>query len=221
MYNCIILCPSFNPANLKSHMKNKHPDEDYSAVKNPNPNSLKRKMEFVKGGGTLCSVGSFTVFEKSADPRSIKINGDRLLYTFLTQCNVPARHSNSPYLLEYLKHVVSHPVHYARKDTLGLSRNRYADVRTMNFANFIKIVTTIIERTRQYYMTMTNSPTTIPFVNVAHDGWDSKDDDVLGVSIHLVDPLSGEMFSVAIGLQRLSSKKAVDVASDILRILAR
>ena len=56
---------------------------------------------------------------------------------------------------------------------------------------------------------------------MAHDGWDWKDDDVLGVSIHLFDPLSGEMFSVAIGLQRLSSKKAVDVASDILRILAR
>ena len=70
-------------------------------------------------------------------------------------------------------------------------------------------------------MTMTISPTTIPFLNVAYDGWDLKDNDVLRVSINCLDPLSGEMFSVAIGLQRLSSKKAVDVASDILRILAR
>ena len=61
----------------------------------------------------------------------------------------------------------------------------------------------------------------IPFITVSHDGWDSKDNDILGVSIHFVVPQHWKMVSLAIGLRRIYSKSSQAVVDAITNILLR
>ena len=57
---------------------------------------------------------------------------------------------------------------------------------------------------------------------IAHDGWDSVDSDVLGVSLHFVNPIEWRMIRIAIGLQVfLKGKTALKLAEQINVILKR
>jgi hypothetical protein len=81
------------------------------------------------------------------------------------------------------------------------------------------LVMNLVEQTRQFYKNQTNNPDGIPFICVAHDGWDSTDHDILGVSIHLLIPYDWVYVSMAVGLQRMSSKQSADTVEHINRII--
>jgi hypothetical protein len=82
------------------------------------------------------------------------------------------------------------------------------------------VVKRIVGKTRSWLLDQTKA-TSVPFITVGHDGWDSKDKDMLGVSLHLVDMEKGKKVTIAVGLQQLHSKKAVDVSDHVLKILER
>jgi hypothetical protein len=79
----------------------------------------------------------------------------------------------------------------------------------------------LVSFTRVYYKNVLNVDEGIPFISVSHDGWDSKDNDVLGVSIHFIVPEHWKMISMAIGLRRVYSKTAEHLVSAITNILLR
>ena len=109
---------------------------------------------------------------------------------------------------------------YCERNNVGLSRNKYNSMQLNNFLNFVSLVMEVVDHTWQLYMLVTNSKNKTPFICVSHDGWESKDHDILGVSITFADPYSS-MFVAAVGLQRMDSKKSVDVAAHIDQMLQR
>jgi len=67
-------------------------------------------------------------------------------------------------------------------------------------------------------LTSNNEP---PFISVAHDIWDSKDAQILGVSIFFHHPFTGRSWAIAIGLKQTLVKDGVKVAEATLDILRR
>ena len=109
---------------------------------------------------------------------------------------------------------------YCERNNVGLSRNKYNYMWLKNFLNFVCLVTEVVARTHWFYNSVKNSTNNTPFICVSHHGWDSKYHDLLGVSITFADPYSS-MFVAAIGLQRMYSKKSVDVSAHIDQMLRR
>jgi hypothetical protein len=77
----------------------------------------------------------------------------------------------------------------------------------------------MIEKTRNHYIQ--EFGTTVPFISVSHDGWDSKDNDVLGVSIHFIVPEDWVRVSLAVGLRRVLSKTSSNTVMEINKMLHR
>jgi hypothetical protein len=71
-----------------------------------------------------------------------------------------------------------------------------------------------IQCCQDYYQKATNCPGT-PFVDVLHDAWSKTlSDEVLGVSITFIDPLSYIFFWAAVGLQDIEDKDLHLMAND-------
>jgi hypothetical protein len=81
-------------------------------------------------------------------------------------------------------------------------------------SQIINVVSSCIEKTYQWYKAATGSEN-VPFLNVAHDIWDSKEKEYLGVLIHFMIPFLRKCVSFPIGLQQAGSHKALDVVRDL------
>ena len=57
----------------------------------------------------------------------------------------------------------------------------------MSFANFILTVHQLINKFHAFYKECFGEE--VSFILVAHDGWDIVDSDLLGVSLHFMDPV--------------------------------
>ena len=79
----------------------------------------------------------------------------------------------------------------------------------------------LASRARDFYRKGRSDGQVVPFLYVMHDGWDSKDFDVMGCSIQLVDPETGQLLTVAVGLQRSKGKKSIEMADHIEQMLRR
>ena len=101
------------------------------------------------------------------------------------------------------------------------SRYKYKKQEYSQFFTFISTVKYLVSFTRDYYKTVLNVEEGIPFICVSHDGWDSKDNNVLGVCIHFIVPHHWKMVSLAIGLRRVYSKTAEHLVNAIKNILLR
>ena len=82
------------------------------------------------------------------------------------------------------------------------------------------MVKTMVDRSRLWLQHETHREH-VPFITVGHDGWDSKDKDMLGVCCHFVDMDRGKLRTIALGLQQAYSKKSVDTAQHTLKMLER
>jgi hypothetical protein len=58
-----------------------------------------------------------------------------------------------------------------------------------------------------------------PFLYVSHDGWDSKDNDLLGVSLHFIVPVYWVTVN-AIGLKRIYQETSENIPNVIRSVLA-
>ena len=60
----------------------------------------------------------------------------------------------------------------------------------------------------------------IPFVIVAYDIWDSRKNEVMGVSVHFYNPCRRNSFQIPVGLETSDSKKAVATLIKGMQLLA-
>ena len=91
--------------------------------------------------------------------------------------------------------------------------------RDDRYLTFVSSLKELVNYSRAYYLQKLNKH--VPFLCVSHDGWDSLDHDVLGVSLHFIVPVYWKVINVAVGLKRIRSKKSVDTSNVILLILKR
>lgn len=78
----------------------------------------------------------------------------------------------------------------------------------------------LVQRARNYYNSVCNS-LTVPFLCISHDGWDSKDNDLLGVSIHLLIPDEWLEVNLDVGIRRIVNKQSQGICDKINKILRR
>ena len=148
--------------------------------------------------------------------------GAQYLYKFFTSANFSMQHENSKYLLDFVEHIVDNAKFYGKKGAKSalLSQPHFEFQRDLSFTNFILAVHQLISKCRSFYKECFGEE--VPFILVAHDGWDSVDSDELGVSLHFVDPVEWRMIRIAIGLQVVTKgKTALKQAEQINVILKR
>ena len=111
--------------------------------------------------------------------------------------------------MKLIRHVADNPKFYSDpKIKVGLSKDRFTKLRVNHFSRFIQFATNIISNTLSYIMSTVGANESVPFLNVLHDAWDSKEYNIMGVSVQFVDFESGSVLTLAVGLQRSTCKKA-------------
>ena len=235
---CLCATHGFSPSNLVKHLSTMHKNEavlQQFVTDNVHANGGEEKKSNNRVDGvlqvgssqhlaaTVTNNSSFSnAFGKTKLPQIIIERGNHLMYQFMRSCNIAARHSNSNEMLTFFEHVIENSNFYrSNKSQLMMGFYKYKHQRLRSFGNLVDLIKKMVKRTREWFMEETGCTTMVPFVSVAHNGWDSKDHDMIGVSIHFIDILRKKKRTIAIGLQRLYSKKSVDVAQHVLKILFR
>jgi hypothetical protein len=180
-----------------------------------------KQEESVQGTSTtaaLTTSGLFNQYVPSGMSKT-EITSD-LLYKFFNSANIAIRQASNTYLHDLLKHLVENASHYQKNmKQLSFSKSKYKYQQNKSFYRFVHFVKSAVSATRAYYTERVG--VSVPFITVAHDGWDSKKNDVLGVSIHFVVPHNMIRLEMPVGLQKLGAKTSVEVANQIMKILSR
>jgi hypothetical protein len=143
------------------------------------------------------------------------------LYRFFNDANIAIDQSNNSNLRKFMSYIIDNASYFQkRKQECYFSKYKYKKYEVGVFHDFLSLVSRLIGFTRQHYNN-TLQISKIPFLYIAHDGWDSHDYDILGVSIHFVLPVAWIPISLSVGLQRISSKTSDYTSRKILEMLER
>jgi hypothetical protein len=143
-----------------------------------------------------------------------------LLYKFFNTANIAINQASNIYLLQYQQLLINNAnLLKTKPKQIQFTKWKYKVQECSTFTNFANFVLMNIETARKYYIEQTGRQQ--PFLSVAHDGWDSKRKDILGVSIHFILPIHWIPISFPIGLKVLKSKTSINMMIQISKILAR
>ena len=217
-----------NPSNLRSHLCCFHKNDGVFAeflekerMKNEKEKEEKKSKGVAKELARKARMSSnFTMDHFTLPVKEVLEKGERLMYFFFTKANIPHHHCRSPELESFLRHIVQNIHVYGKQQKLSVSRYKMQLQRLKLFTSFVELVRRKVCQAREFYKVQGGNQSR-PFLYVSHDGWDSEDFDILGVSVHFVDPTEGKMFRAAIGLQRMIGKTSQEQAAQIKVILAR
>jgi hypothetical protein len=237
--SCIVILHKTNNSNCKQHILARHKDDLFgkkfhadndseSAVGSSKTSSISRTV-FLEGAGSGAGAGrggsdsvGGSYFARVKNPKWIVEKANELQLQLMRACNIAAHHGNSPEFQRFVDHIVDHSHYFSQnRGSMLMGRRKLSNQRYHSFNKLLYVVRRIVGNTRVWMCEQTKAGSSIPFITVGHDGWDSKDKDMLGVSIHLVDIEKAKKVTIAVGLQQLHSKKAVDVAEHVLKILQR
>ena len=176
----------------------------------------------LKKSSVSLSTASTSFFSPKANAKEVRAEGEHLMFVFLQKASVAMRNSNCIELQRYVQHCVrNHKMYGPGALPVTLSRYSFEKERVRAFSNFIDFVKSMVETMRNYYVNLCSSSKPIPFLNVAHDDWNSTEHDVIGVSLHFINPMGWKKFSLAIGLTRHQSKASKEQAKEVIKILDR
>lgn len=220
LIDCIISTFKHNPSNCKGHFRTNHdPSEtpglcsDVSTI-TPNSNSDSTKVKKVDKQTSILSY--------QQDPADIPTPQIALshLYKFFNDANVAIMQSNNEHLSNFIKYLLTNAQQLRLKQSECLfSRYKYMNQRDDRFLKFVSSLKELVQYSRNYYEEKFCK--NIPYIFVSHDGWDSKDHDILGVCVHFIVPGYWKVINLAAGLKRIRSKKSVATAQAIHIILER
>jgi hypothetical protein len=235
---CIVVLKNWNNSNCKQHMSTHHKEDivgkqyriDTAESGEAGALSLLKKESSgassvaralaEQDGGDSVSVRPF-LFSKTKIPKLIIQRANDLQLQYMRATNMAARHGNSAELRNYLDHILDNAYFFSKNRSLMLmGRTKVSNQRYRSFNQLVSMVKTMVDRSRVWLQQETHREH-VPFITVGHDGWDSKDKDMLGVCCHFVDMDRGKLRTIALGLQQAYSKKSVDTAQHTLKILER
>jgi hypothetical protein len=216
---CILCTQGYNPSNCKNHVGNMHNNleapglfSDVSTITRSTFSSKTTKKE--------TKQSYMTSYQQ--DPNDIATPQIALsfLYQFFNEANVAIAQANNEHLKHFIDYILenAHQLR-ARKADCFFSRYKYMKQRDDRFLKFVSSLKELVIYSRDYYKEKFNKEE--PFLCVSHDGWDSKDHDILGVCVHFVVPGYWKVINLAVGLKRVRSKKSRETAKAIFIILER
>jgi hypothetical protein len=219
--SCIFTSSNLNITNITTHLTSQHRSEQLYLKEKGKEDEVKKKMleeeskekkKFASALGAKVDIPK-TVIE-------IEQMCASFLYRFFNSANIAIRQANNQNLNKLIKCLIENGhVLKSKSIEITFSRYKYKKQEYTHFNNFICYVQQLINSARIYYVQELNEE--VPFLSVSHDGWDSKDHDILGVSIHFVIPKDFVRVNLAVGLKRVDSKKSDNTVQEINNILQR
>lgn len=215
--SAVVKTNNYNPGNCISHIKHCHTAEEaplifadigkkseassevHETSENPRAKSLFQKMN--KKGSTECL--------------------QFLVYKFITVNGLPARLARSPELSEILCFTIENSPNLQKlqENDLRLSQFKFEKIQVKQFNATITTIKFIVDSNQEFFKDIFGR--TVPFLTIAHDIWDSKDYQILGVSLFLICSKTGMRLQMPIGLLRARGKSAQDIARETLSICQR
>ena len=204
----------YNPSNIKSHLRTTHLPEETPALFS-DVSTITNTNTIVTSKVTMQS--SFFYQPAANATPQIALS---YLYNFFNEANVAICQTNNEHLSMFINYLLDNAsqLQKKRQDCL-FSRHKYMVQREDRYLKFVCSIKEIVSFSRDYYKSMFSKNE--PFLCVSHDGWDSLEHDVLGVSLHFIVPVYWKVINVAVGLKRIRSKKSIDTCNAILLILKR
>jgi hypothetical protein len=205
-----------NYSNAWSHIQTNHDEKEYPKLVKGTTMCVETFKQGV-GGMKQNLISDFK--SEGFQQASSKIALTHL-YRFFNDANIAIDQSNNSNLRQFITYIIENASSFRqRKNECYFSKYKYKKYEVEVFYDFLNLVRKLIAYTREHYKE--NLKTNIPFLYVAHDGWDSNDHDVLGVSIHFVLPNCWLPISLSVGLQRISNKTSDYTSKKILECLER
>jgi hypothetical protein len=214
--SCFVSIVNKNYSNAWSHLQTKHKQEEYPKL----CSSATIVVDSEKAGLGGMKQNLISDFKSEGFQQASSKIALTHLYRFFNDANIAIDQSNNNNLRQFVSYIIDNASSLRqRKTECYFSKYKYKKYEVEVFHDFLNLLRKLIAYTREHYNH--NLKTKIPFLYVAHDGWDSNDYDILGVSIHFVLPNSWLPISLSVGLQRISSKKSDYTSKMILECLER
>jgi hypothetical protein len=220
---CVFSVKNYNPSNLRTHLKSQH---DRSECPKIYDDAIEQRVASIFKGSNPQKVKEISSFfktknEANKDLKNVQDDINENMYKFFASANIATRQGSNEYLFKAMESCIKNAsVLRSNPKQVRFSRYKYITQQEKHFLIFAKTVQEAVKNTMEYYSSKTGN-NEVPFICVSHDGWDSKRNDLLGVSIHFIIPFLCLNISLPIGLKYLRSKKAVDVVNQINEILRR
>lgn len=219
---------AYNASNAKAHLKAKHKDlinmaSDMSSLTSSSmvTNSIISDYDSTVKTPANMKQNKLFPYKNNLSHRSSPSICLNYLYKFFNESNIAIEQANNQHLKRFIDLLLDHnTTSKVKREEFYFSRYKYKKYELESFTYFVNSIKNIICYSRNYYKEKLHTERT-PFLYVSHDGWDSKDNDVLGVSIHLVVPYFWNVLNLAVGLKRVHTKKSIHTATAILIILER
>ncbi len=219
----IVSTTNYSISNAKGHLLTNHQREEIPDMYPSDISTVTRSVS-----QSVAEKGS-TLVQSTIKPNQLQfkpIGSSQValshLYSFFNEASVAIEQSSNVHLNTFIDYLLENAESLRQKKLeCFFSRWKYKKQELSHFFTFISTLKYLVTFTRDYYKNMLCIDDGIPFITVSHDGWDSKDNDILGVSIHFVVPQHWKMVCLAIGLRRIYSKSSQAVVDAITNILLR
>jgi hypothetical protein len=209
--SCIFkLTDGLNPSNVNKHFIGQHtPDDAPEFFKLSN--ATKKKT---------ADTGTITSLFNAQSSTQAFTGFYNQCHKFFNRSNISFRLANSQDFVDLTNYIVTNAQHLKTDgDRLKIGPYKFNELAKNKFKTMTYVIGELIQLTREYYTNEIGKP--VPFLTVAHDIWDSRNSEVLGVSIFFIFPLTFELLSLPIALPRVTSKKAACVSAIVENHLQR
>ena len=211
----------YNPSNCKAHIQHVHNKSDNflglnSDIFTITNADLEAKTKVQK----KTQQSSMLSYQQNPEDIATPQIALSYLYCFFNETNVAIMQANNEHLSKFIQYIIesSHQLR-ARQSECLFSRYKYMNQRDDRFLKFVSSLKELVNYSRDDDLDKFSK--TVPFICISHDGWDSKDHDILGVCVRFIVPAYWKVINIAAGLKRIRSKKSVATAKSIHLILER
>jgi len=247
LYKCLI-APSYKngkidgTGNMTKHIKSTHPGvlghlkaNRNSAPSNNNITPAKNSSNSVRsqtpvtvaatstGNASLPSSLAFPGFTKFSNKGQTAVVDQLhfLIHKFATNNNISeraiARPTECPEFKELIEYAVNNGHMLKKCGRISLGRAKFQAIRRDTYQTILGAVAWYAELARDHLTKILKKKT--PFVTVAHDIWDSKKKEVLGVTVFFCCPPKKLRLKVPIGLTVVDDKTSSKTAELTMKML--
>ena len=214
----VLQSTNFNRSNANNHLLRQHEEKE---VPDLHANDISTITNSTNLKSAPSSLRQNKMTKYTTDDKVDPTVGLTLLYKFFNDANIAIHQASNKNLKAFTDFLIDNSNQLkTKKSECYFSRYKCKKMENNSFTYFVVAVRNIMSFCRGYYKEKFKVNDT-PFLMVSHDGWDSKDNDMLGVSIHVCVPTYWKVLNIAVGLKRVTSKKSKDTVDAIKVILNR
>ncbi|KAL7558739.1 hypothetical protein ACA910_010895 [Epithemia clementina (nom. ined.)] len=204
LYKSLIGCGKGSSSNIKQHWTSCHKDLQLKPETN-SPTKKKNKQSTLPYGG-----------KKIPTRMEANKNIRYAIYCFINDLGLPTDTVTKEVFRDMLDAVRTNSVILSRSD-FSLSTKAVTAMRIHSYNNFVQLVAGLMSRVRSHYATLCGK--SIPFATIAHDVWNGKKKDILGITVMFCDPRNCLLHQIPIGMVKVSGHTAAQVSAITKQII--